>query len=126
MSLFEQIKNYQNHLSGGQLDALNVFLAKGFPTKKDEEYKYTHLAEIVDKEYNFQPTENHQITQNQLDEISFVNENFHSVVFVNGVFQPQLSDLHLEGGQFSTLKEAFQSEQLQSIIEKYYNNRNEL
>ena len=47
MSLFEQIELQRSSLSGSKLQALEDFLSKGFPTNKDEEYKYTHLKEIV-------------------------------------------------------------------------------
>ena len=57
MSLFEQIELQKSSLSGSKLQALEDFLSKGFPTKKDEEYKYTHLKEIVEKDYNFSASE---------------------------------------------------------------------
>ena len=67
MSLFEQIELQKSSLSGSKLQALEQFLSKGFPTKKDEEYKYTNLKEIVEKKYNFSPSEHHSITKKQLD-----------------------------------------------------------
>ena len=39
MSLFQQIEEKKASLFGEKLIALEDFLSKGFPTKKDEEYK---------------------------------------------------------------------------------------
>lgn len=66
MALLENIKN--NHpafletlkhrfLDNQRHSALNKFLELGIPTKKDEEYRYTNLREITEKDYNFFPTE---------------------------------------------------------------------
>ncbi len=49
--------------------ALQRFERAGFPTKKDEEYKYTNLKEITEKAYSFFPKENHNITKEQLDQL---------------------------------------------------------
>ena len=48
MSLFQQIELQNLHFLVKKV-ALEDFLSKGFPTKKDEEYKYTNLKEIVEK-----------------------------------------------------------------------------
>ena len=62
MALFEQIINTHSSFLGtlrhsfldeDRKTALQNFELKGFPTKKDEEYKYTNLKEITEKEYNF-------------------------------------------------------------------------
>ena len=39
--LFNQIEQLKSTLSSERAEALSQFLAAGFPTKKDEEYKYT-------------------------------------------------------------------------------------
>ena len=67
MSLFQQIEEKKPSLFCEKRVALEDFLSKGFPTKKDEEYKYTHLKEIVEKDYNFSASEHHSISKKQLD-----------------------------------------------------------
>ena len=48
--LFNQIEQLKSTLSSERAEALSQFLATGFPTKKDEEYKYTDLSEAVNKQ----------------------------------------------------------------------------
>lgn len=105
MSLFQNILNFQNHLphtedffSGDKrAAALNKFLQLGFPGKKDEEYKYTSLREIIEKEYTFSPKSSHSISQETIDELHLGEENFDWVVFVNGVLHKELSKVSTEG-----------------------------
>ena len=68
MALFEQTIDQHSDFLGtlrhrfldeDRKTALEAFALKGFPTKKDEEYKYTNLKEITEKNYNFFPTEEH-------------------------------------------------------------------
>ena len=66
MALFEQTIHqhsdflgtlHHHFLDEERKNALQAFAGKGFPTKKDEEYKYTNLKEITEKNYNFFPKE---------------------------------------------------------------------
>ena len=45
--LFEQILEKKSSLFGEKRIVLEDFLSKGFPTKKDEEYKYPHPIPAV-------------------------------------------------------------------------------
>ena len=110
MALYEQIEQLQSSLSGAKLEALNAFLAAGFPTKKDEEYKYTNLAAVVKQDYNFEPSQAHQISSETLAELHLGEEDFDWVVFVNGTYQADLSKLTTEGINFKPLSEVSDNE----------------
>jgi len=85
--LFKQIESLKSSLSGDRAEALEQFLSLGFPTTKNEEYKYTDLSEVINKEYSFSPKENFHITKEQLDKLHLGEEYFDFIVFVNGKFQ---------------------------------------
>ena len=91
MALLENIQN--NHsafldtlkhrfLDETRVSALKKFFHASFPTRKDEEYKYTNLREITEKDYNLFPAEHHNITKEQLDELHLGEENFDWIVFI--------------------------------------------
>jgi Fe-S cluster assembly protein SufD len=92
--------NLKTSLSGEKLIALENSLSAGFPTKKDEEYKYTHLKEITEKDYNFSPSEHHSITKKQLDELHLGEEHFDFIVFINGKLHKELSNISVENAEF--------------------------
>ena len=117
--LFNQIEQLKSTLSSERAEALSQFLATGFPTKKDEEYKYTDLSEAVNKQYSLTPKQEFHITKEQLDQLHLGEEHFDFIVFVNGKFQKALSKISVENAEFLTLNNAFSSNK--DLIEKYFN-----
>ena len=117
--LFNQIEQLKSTLSSERTEALSQFLAAGFPTKKDEEYKYTDLSEAVNKQYSLAPKQEFNITKEQLDQLHLGEEHFDFIVFVNGKFQKALSKISVENAEFLTLNNAFSSNK--DLVEKYFN-----
>ena len=117
--LFNQIEQLKSTLSSERAEALSQFLTAGFPTKKDEEYKYTNLSEAVNKQYSLVPKQEFHITKEQLDQLHLGEEHFDFIVFVNGKFQKALSKISVENAEFLTLNNAFSSNK--DLVEKYFN-----
>lgn len=120
MSLFQQIEQQKSSLSGDKLQALEQFLSKGFPTKKDEEYKYTLLKEITEKDYALSASEAHQITKKQLDELHLGEENFDWIVFINGRLHKELSKISIENVEFLTLDFALSHAPYAEMMQKHF------
>lgn len=93
MALLNQLEQQQLELSGTSLEALKKFLKIGFPQRKDEEYKYTNLREITEKEYLFTPKTEHQLSPEDLDELLLGEEDFDRIVFVNGKLHKEYSKI---------------------------------
>lgn len=130
MALLENIQNdhelfleklSHSFLNEDRKSALQKFEAKGFPTKKDEEYKYTNLKEITEKSYNSFPKTEHFISETILEELHFGEENFDFVVFVNGKFRKELSKIADENLEFLPLEELLNSEKNSEIFTHYFN-----
>ena len=53
MGLIENLKSYSEEIgiSAEKKELFTSFMSKGFPTTKDEDWKYTSLKKIVAKEY---------------------------------------------------------------------------
>lgn len=130
MALLENIQN--NHAAF--LDSLqhrfldetrNVALAKffkcGFPSKKDEEYKYTNLREITEKNYNFFPKENHTITKEQIAKLHLGEENFDWIVFINGKLHKELSKVSIENVELLSFNYALNDPEHKDVFDKYFN-----
>ena len=58
MGLIENLKSYSEgvQISTEKKELFTSFMSKGFPTTKDEEWKYTSLKKIVTKDYNIENT----------------------------------------------------------------------
>ncbi|MEC5394611.1 Fe-S cluster assembly protein SufD [Bergeyella sp. RCAD1439] len=129
MALYEQIiQNHPSFLQGlrhhflneARAEALKSFEAKGFPTKKEEEYKYTNLREITEKDYSFFPAEAHHLTKTQLDELHLGEEHFDWIVFVNGVLRKELSNISLENAEFLSMEHALKDPHHKGVFENYF------
>ncbi|VDH03607.1 Fe-S cluster assembly protein SufD [Bergeyella zoohelcum] len=119
MALLERIEKQKNTLQGEKHVALEKFLSLGFPTKKDEEYKYTHLKEVTEKDYNFNPKKTHNITKEQLNQLHLGEENFDWLVFVNGELHKELSKISIENAEFLSLEYVQSHEQYQPMVKQY-------
>lgn len=72
--------------------AMDRFDLLGFPTVRDEEWKYTNLAPLVKE--SLQPTFDQQsLTKADADRFSYPETRETHVVLVNGVFRKDLSEL---------------------------------
>lgn len=120
--LFNQIKQLKSSFSGEKLEALNQFLDLGFPTTKNEEYKYTDLTEVINKEYSFFAKEEFHITEEHLDQLHLGKEHFDFIIFMNGKFQKKLSKISVENAEFLTLKNALENNA--DLVKKYLNQIN--
>ena len=130
MPLLENIQNSFNpfleNLKHHSLDekrrtALAQFFKNGFPTKKDEEYKYTNIKEIIEKDYQFFPTKEHNISAEKLQELRLGEEDFDCIIFINGVFQKELSKVDVENSEVFTLKNAWNNADNAEIFSTYFN-----
>lgn len=130
MALLENIQN--NHaafletlkhrfLDDQRKSALNRFFELGIPTKKDEEYKYTNLKEISEKNYNFFPKESHNITKEQIDALHLGEENFDWIVFINGQLHKELSKISIENVEFLSFNFALNDAKHKEVFKKYFN-----
>lgn len=69
------------------------FAALGFPTTRDEAWRYTNVSHLAETE--FQPAERQarEVRRSELEERVWSDPDTHRVVLVNGVYEPGLSDL---------------------------------
>ena len=130
MVLLENIQN--NHpafletlkhrfLDDQRKSALNKFFELGIPTKKDEEYKYTNLREISEKDYNLFPKEAHTITKEQIDQLHLGEENFDWIVFINGQLHKELSKISIENVEFLSFNYALNDAKHKEVFDNYFN-----
>ena len=71
---------------------IQQFDADGFPTVKDEEWKYTNLLPLIKKDYAFENMCG-SISKEQLEEFILTDTDSYFLVFVNGVLSEDLSTI---------------------------------
>ncbi len=108
-------------LDESRIEALRGFLHRGFPTRRDEEYKYTNLREITEKNFNFFPKEEHTLLKETIDELHLGEENFDWIVFVNGKLRKELSKISIENTELLSFNYALNDPNHKDVFEEYFN-----
>src|SRR5579875_3384874 len=104
MNTIDLIKErYQQAQSGNgssvltpiEQDAFNAFTTLGIPTVKHEEWKYTRISGVFNKEYAFDPESiAGNVSKSDIDPFRLPGfEEANELVFVNGLFLPSLSTI---------------------------------
>ncbi len=118
--IFEQNLNGKSKLKAHNYrkTAIKRFKDLSLPTRKDEDWKYTSVARIVEPKYQIGiPFE---VTTAQLDNYKFGNLDTNILVFTNGIFQEDLSNLPSNDGKIVLLPldQAIQEETYATIVQK--------
>ena len=86
-------------LAGARGDSLERFLGRGFPTTRDEDWRFTSVASLVGTEFSLPATGSESDASSLRGRLELPEVDAHELVFVNGRFSPQLSSVGaLPGG----------------------------
>jgi len=102
-------------------NAIKNFETKGFPTKKDEAWKYTSLRGLQKVDFSIFPK--HETTLEYKDvKKYFLHEiDTYKIVFVDGVYSSYLSETTHDGVDVCLMSSAFSKPMFQQVIEVYFN-----
>ena len=98
MGLINNLEKYAQHqnLSKNKRVVFDSFIEKGFPTTRDEEWKYTSLKKVVKSDYNLL-LEHTEIESSTINKYSLGIED--KIVFVDGNLfsSPEVKGVHISG-----------------------------
>ena len=90
--------------------ATERFAATGFPTARDEEWRFTPVSPIAATSWRSAP-DAARLTSDSLQGFVFGHPEWSTLVFVNGIYRDELSSEHqLEGVTVSSLAQALRSD----------------
>tara|TARA_A100001015_G_scaffold17816_1_gene20693 strand:- start:1550 stop:2866 length:1317 start_codon:yes stop_codon:yes gene_type:complete len=118
---FEQVVDLDNPIHTDRKNALKRFESKGFPTKKDELWKYTSLKSIIQKDYSLSVKSNPNVGLKDIKKYSINDIDSYKIVFVDGVFNPFLSNTTHDGMDICVLSAALSKTKYKKTINKYFN-----
>lgn len=99
-------------LSAKRRDAMDAFKSLGFPTVRDEEWKYTDVTPVANLAATpvFRPALNGSAPQALPTHLPFNEISGHKLVFVNGHFSPALSEVGAlpPGAVITSMAQAFE------------------
>lgn len=108
-------------------EASNRFEKSEFPTKKDEEWKYTNISPILKKGFVPSPiSEQAGIEKSDLDKYLIPDLDVHLLVLINGIFSEELSSIKKE--EEGIIIDSFRNQLLNNsdfLIEKMHKRESE-
>lgn len=116
-----QIEDGSHQLAAIQQNAFEAFTRMGVPTVRHEEWKYTRISGLFNKDFALQPL-TAAVSREDINELRLPgHEDANELVFINGVFAPQHSTIRSSELVIMPLKEAAEKEN-GALISKYLGN----
>ena len=101
--------------------SIQNFERDGFPTKKDEEWKYTSLRPLLKQDYCLFPTTEKPIGFKQVKEFLMNEIESYTLIFIDGVFSSFLSDTTHEDCDVCVLSSALTRPKYKMVVDNYFN-----
>ena len=119
---YRQLQSYNGSsaLTAIEQNAFNTFSSLGIPTVKHEEWKYTRISSLMNKEYAFNPeTISSTFTLKDLEDVRLPGyEGANELVFVNGLYSGQFSTIRSHALTVLPLAEAAKNE-YKNIVDQH-------
>jgi len=94
---FEEELGPKDSIQKLRSQALKTFENLGFPSKKQEAWKYTSLNSLLQSDYLLFPKSEKAVELNQIKHAFLYEIDTYKVVFIDGVHSPFLSDTTHDG-----------------------------
>ena len=118
---FEARVDVQTELHDLRTAAIKNFEHKGFPTKKDEAWKYTSLNAILKKDFTVFPKNESTIEFKDVKKYFLHEIDTYKVVFIDGVFASNLSSTTHDGIDVCLMSSALTKPKYKMMIDTYFN-----
>jgi Fe-S cluster assembly protein SufD len=118
---FEESIDVHNALHDIRTSAIKNFENKGFPTKKEEAWKYTSLNSILKNDFTVFPKHENSIEFKDVKNYFLHEIDTYKVIFIDGKFSSFLSATTHEGIDVCTMLSALNKPKYKMIIDQYFN-----
>jgi len=118
---FEERVDVHSELHDLRTAAIENFENKGFPSKKEEAWKYTSLSAILKNDFTVFPKHENSIEFNQVRKYFLHEVDTYKLVFIDGVFSSHLSATTHEGIDVCLMSSALNKPKYKMVIDKYFN-----
>lgn len=102
-------------------NAIEKFKEEGFPTQKNEDWKYTNLKPLLKHNFSVFPSTAKSITLEDVKPYLLNNTESYNLVFVNGVFNSTLSNTTNKEYHICSFSKALENKEYKTFITHYFN-----
>ena len=102
-------------------EAIKIFEDQGFPSKRDENWKYTSLNSLLKTDYSVFPKQENAIEYRDVKKYFIHDIDCYNLVFIDGKFSSNLSQTTHDSIDVCLMSSALNKPKYQLIIENYFN-----
>lgn len=118
---FEENVDVDADLHGIRTLAIKNFEDKGFPTKKEESWKYTSLNTILKNDFSVFPKKENAIEFKEVKKFFLNDLDTYKVIFIDGIFSSYLSSTTHDGLDVCLMSSALTKPKYKMIIDTFFN-----
>ncbi|MDI9310099.1 MAG: Fe-S cluster assembly protein SufD [Limnohabitans sp.] len=118
---FEEKVDVATELHDLRTLALKNFETKGFPTKKEEAWKYTSLNAVLKNDFSIFPKKESAIEIKDVKKYFINDVDTYKVIFIDGVFSTFLSSTTHDGLDVCLMSSALTKPKYKMVIDTYFN-----
>lgn len=119
--VFEDSVNVNTSLHDIRSNAFKVFEKKGFPTKKEEAWKYTSLNTVLKHDYTVFPKEESSLEFKEVKRYFLSDIDSYKIVFIDGIYSSHLSETTHDQIDVCLMSSALNYDKYKPVIENYFN-----
>lgn len=119
--VFENQADIDTYVHDVRNDAIKIFEEKGFPTKKEEAWKYTSLNKILKEDYSIFPKQEDAIEYKDIKKYFIHDIDTFKIVFIDGKYSSHLSRTTHDGMDICLMSSALSKPKYRILIENYFN-----
>jgi Fe-S cluster assembly protein SufD len=118
---FEEKVDVAAELHDVRTEALKNFETKGFPTKKEEAWKYTSLNAILKNDFSIFPKKENNIDIKDVKKYFLNDLDTYKVIFIDGIFSTFLSSTTHDGLDVCLMSSALTKPKYKMVIDMFFN-----
>lgn len=118
---FENQVDVDSYVHGIRTEAIKTFETTGFPTKKEEAWKYTSLNKILKQDYSVFPKQENDIEYRDVKKYLIHDIDTYKIIFIDGKYSSHLSETTHDGIDVCLMSAALSKPKYRLVIENYFN-----
>lgn len=118
---FEENVNMNSDIHEIRSRAIKDFETTGFPTKKQEAWKYTSLNKVLKHDYTVFPKKEDTIEYRDVEKYFIDDIDTYKIVFIDGIYSSHLSSTTHDKIDACLMSSAINSSKYKPVIDNYFN-----
>lgn len=118
---FENNVDVEHPVHDVRTEAIKNFENKGFPSKKEEAWKYTSLNSLQKIDFSIFPKQDNAIEYKDVKKYFIHEIDTYKIVFIDGVYSSNLSETTHDGVDICLMSSALTKPMYKQIIDVYFN-----